>query len=391
MNTKIAIYSGEIPSTSFVERLIEGIAEDEYQILLFGNIKRKKNYNRGNVLIVGNRRDGWGIWIAVFRIIKLKVMAPLRFQKLKNHLGFGAFDSKKGFMAWQKYVPVVLHLPDIFHLQWAKAADEWLFLKEQFGVKLVVSLRGAHINYSPLADDALAEIYQNVLPQYDAFHAVSHAILKEGVRYGVDVGKSKVIYSGLHPLSLDNVKKESGEVKLLSVGRFHWKKGYHYLLDAFVLVRKIFPDAKLTLIAPGNIPEELLVQMHDLKLENAVDWIRGLPVDQVMAQMKLHNVLVLPSVEEGIANVVLEAMNVGLPVISTDCGGMNEVIEHKVNGWLVPVRDPVALAAGIVEVMDLTPEDREKVCANANQTIREKFHTGKSRTDFVNLYQSVLS
>ena len=70
---------------------------------------------------------------------------------------------------WAKYLPVILHLPEVFHIQWAKSTEEWLFLKKTFGVKLVLSLRGAHINYSPVADTLLAETYGSASPNWMDF------------------------------------------------------------------------------------------------------------------------------------------------------------------------------------------------------------------------------
>jgi glycosyltransferase involved in cell wall biosynthesis len=98
----------------------------------------------------------------------------------------------------------------------------------------------------------------------------------------------------------------------------------------------------------------------------------------------------LPSVEEGIANVVLEAMMVGLPVISTDCGGMREVIEYGVNGFLVPVRNPEALAEAIVQVMELSPEAVENIRQQAHQTIVQRFTMEINIKAFVGMYESVM-
>jgi glycosyltransferase involved in cell wall biosynthesis len=130
--------------------------------------------------------------------------------------------------------------------------------------------------------------------------------------------------------------------------------------------------------------------LHDLNLVKEVTLIKGLPYSQVIEQMQAHDVLVLPSVEEGIANVVLEAMMVGLPVISTDCGGMREVIEYGVNGFLVPVRNPEALAEAIVQVMELSPEAVENIRQQAHQTIVQRFTMEINIKAFVGMYESVM-
>ena len=70
--------------------------------------------------------------------------------------------------------------PDIFHIQWAKSLPFWFFLKEIYGVKIVLSLRGSHVNYSAFADDFLARQYNALFPKVDKMHAVSNKLLIKG-------------------------------------------------------------------------------------------------------------------------------------------------------------------------------------------------------------------
>lgn len=392
VNYKIAIYSGDIPSTSFIERLIVALAKEGFEVLLFGKLSNRVVYDQTSVVVLGNWAGIRGVAQAFMRIAVFRIKYPARFSALKKYLGYGPLSGKLAFTNWQKYTPVLLNLPDIFHVQWAKAANEWIFLKELFGVKLILSLRGTHINTSPLASPALAEAFRNSFVKYDSFHGVSKAIIEEAKPYGVDELRAHVIYSGLRmqPLPDKKDRDTSATFRILAVGRFHWKKGYHHLLDALALLKKQNIDFSLTLIAQGEMPEELLFQLHDLNLVKEVTWIKGLAYHEVIEQMQEHDVLVLSSVEEGIANVVLEAMLVGLPVISTDCGGMREVIEHGVNGFLVPVRNPEVLAEVMVKVMELSHEAVESIRQQAHQTIKERFSMEENIKAFVNMYQNVM-
>ena len=88
---------------------------------------------------------------------------PKRFKiALTESKAYTTRYSKIRFFA--NSVGVLLHLPDIFHIQWAKDLDRWLFLKEKLSVKIVLSLRGAHINYSPLLNKSLADSYRANFP-----------------------------------------------------------------------------------------------------------------------------------------------------------------------------------------------------------------------------------
>lgn len=384
----VAVYSGVIPSTTFIERLITGLSPRDIDVLLFGKYISPVTYKQTSIFVISNRSGVRGILQFAIRLVVLLLRYPGRFDALKKYLGYGPLSGREEFFNWQKYVPVLLRVPDIFHLQWAKAAEEWLFLKELFGVKLVLSLRGTHINTSPLADVVLAASYRKSFRYYDAFHGVSRAIVKESMQYGLDKSKAQVIYSGLPYRTLPETNTvESELIRILAVGRFHWKKGYHYLLDALTILKEKGVPFSLTLIAQGDLPEELLFQLHDLNLVQEVTWINGLPYHGVETNMLTHDVLVLPSVEEGIANVVLEAMQLGLPVVSTACGGMDEVIVHEENGFLVPVRNPKALAESIIAVKELSPEKRNHLRQQAHHTIMERFNLEKNIQQFIALYE----
>ena len=102
------------------------------------------------------------------------------------------------------------------------------------------------------------------------------------------------------------------------------------------------------------------------------------------------DVLLLPSVEEGIANVVLEAMLNNTLVLTTDCGGMTEVINDGVNGFIVPSRDVEAIADRIKAISQLSVEESDGIKTNALTTIK----AGHTHEQMVNkmqeLYNNVL-
>ena len=110
----------------------------------------------------------------------------------------------------------------------------------------------------------------------------------------------------------------------------------------------------------------------DLGLTENVVLTPRLPQRQVFQQMAAASVLLMPSLEEGIPNVVVEAMAIGLPVISTNCGGVPELIENKVNGWLVPIHDPAALAEAISSFVALPLNEIQEVRSAARKKVEEQ-------------------
>ena len=286
---------------------------------------------------------------------------------------------------------MLYHKPAIFHLQWAKSIEDWIWVK-QFGIKMVLSLRGAHINYTPISNPEYATVYKKQFPLVDGFHAVSKAIAHETLKYNATPEKIKVVYSGFN---LDNlqfinkVKPTSSPLKIVSVGRSHWKKGYQYALDACCILEQEKFDFQYTIIGVNN-DEELLFQRDQFGLEKHVLFKNNLPLQVVFHEIQTADVLLLPSVEEGIANVVLEAMALGTLVISTNCGGMEEVVEDEKNGFIVPVRNPEAIAQKLKKVASLSKEEYQLICNEARNKIAYQHSNQKMIEGMKALYHSVL-
>lgn len=385
---KIAIYSGDIPSTTFIERLVLGLSEQGHALYLFGFKKGKTSYP-SNVKVVGYKHTWFSKLLHLVRYsLLLLVFKPNDKRQLDTLL---KQSHRNSLYAKVKYYPVLWHQPDIFHIQWAKSLSEWAWV-QMFGMKLVLSLRGAHINYSPVADAQLAANYQALFPKVDGFHAVSKAIAKVAQSFGADQQRTCVIYSGLDAPTIEIPEQDevSSVFQILSVGRSHWIKGYSYALDACKQLKDAGCLFHYTIIgALGDI--ELAYHIEDLGLQQEVTLTDAMPFERVQKAMQQAAVLVLPSVEEGIANVVLEAMALGTLVVTTDCGGMDEVIEQGVNGFLVPVRAPKALAESLLEVMRVSKDQKARILANAKATIAQQHTRSKMVQDMEALYQNVMN
>jgi glycosyltransferase involved in cell wall biosynthesis len=228
------------------------------------------------------------------------------------------------------------------------------------------------------------------LPKVDKFHAVSNAIKHETALYGADIQKIQVIYSGLRLSEfkfIPRVKKTSNIVRIISVGRAHWKKNYSSAILAIKKLKEQQIFVHYTII--GGACEELYFMVNELGLNNSIKLLSNLSFEEVRNYLNEVELFVLPSVEEGIANAALEAMALGIPVITTDCGGMSEVVNNQ-NGWLVPLRDEHAIADAILNYLQCSEETLIKKITAARHTIEQQHSEQKMINDMVALYQGVL-
>jgi colanic acid/amylovoran biosynthesis glycosyltransferase len=394
---KIAIYSGEIPSTPFVEQLVRGLSERGYTVLLFGTKKEayeaankniRVHYFPGNIVSLGL------IFLAnFFRLLVLHPDRFVNFWRSRNNSEFNVdyccrYQNVRNFV---KHLIVLNDLPDIFHIQWIKQGHEWLFLRS-LGVKVVGSFRGAHINYSPVADDALAEIYRKTFPLYDGFHAVSEDISREGQKYGALSQKIFRIPGAVNDDILKNdhkveLHRNKSTINLLSIGREHWIKGYRYSIEACkILVDRGF-NIRYTIVGAKN-NEELLYLVNDMGLNGSVFLIDNVPHEEIFKYYRRADIFIMSSLKEGIPNVILEAMALGVPVVSSDCGGVNEVIKTGESGWIVPVRDPQALVKILIDIIKGV-YDINEIVFNAREIIRKNHLETKQLNAFDAMYKKI--
>lgn len=132
---------------------------------------------------------------------------------------------------------------------------------------------------------------------------------------------------------------------VISTGQLSLRKGTPYLLEAFQLIQRKHPSARLLLT--DNIHESIrpvLAHYRDL----TIDWAPGLPHPQLAERLRSADVFVLPSLEDGFARTVTEALACGLPVVLTPNTGAADVLAPGRSGEIVPIRDANATAEAIL-------------------------------------------
>lgn len=140
----------------------------------------------------------------------------------------------------------------------------------------------------------------------------------------------KVIYNGVDINEFVPIKKNKvgNKIILISTGRLISRKGYKYLIEAL----KVIDNCKLQLIGGGILKEELEKQAEENKVD--VEFLGKVDHKVIYKYLQKADIFILPSLNEGMSNSILEAMSCGLPIIATDVGGSKELING--NGFIVP-------------------------------------------------------
>ena len=164
-----------------------------------------------------------------------------------------------------------------------------------------------------------------------------------------------------------------GDPAILAVGRLAAQKGFDVLIRALPDVLERHPDAVATILGEGEERHPLEALAGELGVRAAVR-LPGRDANPP-AQMKSATLLVSSSRYEGFANVIVEAMAVGCPVVATDCpGATREMVIERRTGWLANPDDPAALAQAILRALSA---DRAAVAAAATDLCRRSYGPGR--------------
>lgn len=209
--------------------------------------------------------------------------------------------------------------------------------------------------------------------------------------WGCDPAKIHVARMGvdINKFPFSRYDSASTTLSILLIGRMTEKKGVEYAIRAIAYVRSA---VKLTIVGSGQLEDSLKALVVQLNLESRVCFLGAQPHEKVRTLMNEADLFVLPSVTasdgdmEGVPVVLMEAMASGVITVSSRHGGIPELIDHGLSGFLVDERDAVGLAKVLDEIaagMYNLPE----IAANARQKIEARFN---SRVEAVRLLEKLV-
>ncbi len=387
---KITIFDGSFNTTPFIQRLVKGLVSHGHNVSIIGFNEHNPNpISKVTYQSLGSNRSKFKlIWTSLQLALDTKKKGTIAATiKL-----IGKGNRKK--LQEQNLSFFLKNLnPDVVHLQWPSLVPWMEPYMPNKNFKVVLSQRGYHTNVRPFIDADNGNYLQKWYPKLDGLHSVSKAISKMGKKIGQPHTQiDQVVYTGLALDEFDYkpiTQKWKQPLHLLSVGRPHWKKDYPTALKACALLKKRGVAFHYTIIGAAG-DEEVLFLINEFSLQDNIILTDKISQKKVYKEMRKADVLLLPSVEEGIANVAVEAMALGLPVISTDCGGINELIASEEEGWVVPNKNPKTLVAAIKKFKSLSLEDINIITIAARKKVEQQHTEKKMILDMETLYYKMM-
>lgn len=224
--------------------------------------------------------------------------------------------------------------------------------------KIIISIHGIISKQNPIYHKSLDKvIFKLIYPRADHIVAVSNICAQDAVKYlhlphsRINVIYNPVIDEGFYKRSKElnhfSITEKQNYKKILSIGRLEKVKDHQTLLLAFKEIQKKY-YAKLIILGEGTYRKEISKRVNEMGLEN--DVIMPGFVQNPLPIMRESDVLVNASKHESFSIVIVEALACHCPVVSTACGGPEEILANGKFGHLVPIGDHKAIADAIEKV-----------------------------------------
>jgi teichuronic acid biosynthesis glycosyltransferase TuaC len=272
-----------------------------------------------------------------------------------------------------------------------------MLLSRRMKIPFVVTVHGldvfnnCHLGGAPAAwrRKVSVEVYQAARTVICISRKVQE-ILKAGMPAEVS---STVVYNGVDPDLFSppgKIEVEALNEELLVIGTLLPSKGHELVLRALSVLKPSFPKLRCCIIGEGPQEAEFKKLASELRLGSQVRFVRRQSRAEIAAAMQRCFVFVLPSRDEALGCVYLEAMSCGKPAIGCEGQGIEEVIRHGQNGCLIPPNGLEQLIQYLTELLN-NPQLAARIGAAARQTILEKLTLRHQAENLLAMYRQVAS
>ena len=393
-NLKIGLIVPQFPSYSetFFISQVTGLCERGHFVYVFSSSVNKdaeleKSLNLSkykNLKIVSLHFDPFNIYtITKIFLNSIYFINELKFRKgsLKN---FFFISLCKIYLSRYKC--------DVYHFGYSGIAAFYLPVIHSLNGRIVVSCRGTAENIKPLSETGRISKLRALFERADKIHCVSTSMVNTIQQYKAPVSK---IFINRPAVDINFFSRRSDyspskTIRILSIGRLVFQKGFMIGILAMQELNRMFCNFEWVIMGDGPEDEELLFNIHLMGLDDKIKLAGKKIKDEVLKGYESADIFFLPSVSEGIANVVIEAMAMELPVVSSSCGGLKELIADGKNGLLCKNYDYKAMAKALYD-LSINFEKRKALGKDARKTIEKDFSLERYIDVFEQHYYELLN
>jgi colanic acid/amylovoran biosynthesis glycosyltransferase len=262
------------------------------------------------------------------------------------------------------------------------------------GKKMITSFYGYDVSEFPR--QRRRNPYTKLFARGDLFLSLSQRMKQKLIELGCPAGRIVV-----HPLGVNTAllppkaeRQPSRALRILTIGRMIPKKGMACALKAVATLIKEHGDIEYVIIGDGPLRGQLEGLARSLGITNAVRFAGWQARPEVVKALSEADILLAPSVtsesgdQEGTPVVIMEALACGVPVVSTRHAGIPEVVDDGVSGFLVPERQPEALALALQRLVR-DPEVRERMGASGREDMRARHNIRQLNENLLEIYRRI--
>ena len=408
---KIAFLVGQFPllSETFILNQITGLIDQGHKVDIFATRPASstimhEDVNKYNLLdrtrfyrdIVPNNK--------ILRLYKcICAMAtylhknPLPLLKSINFFKYGKKAACLELMF--QVIPFLGKGPyDIIHCHFGQNGKRALFFRD-IGVlkgKIVTTFHGFDI--SRYVKVYGKDTYKHLFEEGDMFLTISERWKDELINLGADEEKIAVHRMGVDTCKFVFSERAQGnnrDIQLFTVARLVEKKGVQYGIQAVANVLKRYPNIEYRIAGDGPLKGTLTNLINELNINNNVKLLGWKNQEDIVKLMEGSDMLLAPSVttadgdQEGIPVVLMEALALGLPVISTYHSGIPELVQDGISGFLVQERDVDALSEKIEHLI----QDQElwpRMGRSGREYIENYYNIDKLNKQLVEIFQKIV-
>ena len=292
---------------------------------------------------------------------------------------------------------------DVIHAHDWLVANAAKALKNAFDIPIVATIHATEAGRnSGIHDDTQRYINDTEwLLTYEATEVIVNSnYMKNHVQglFGLPFDKINVIPNGINLTNFNGVDRDydfrrqyamDNEKIILYVGRLVYEKGVQHLISAMPKILENYHDAKLIIAGKGGMLDELKGQAEAMGLSNKVYFTGYLNSKQVQKMYKCADVAVFPSTYEPFGIVALEAMLAGVPTVVSDIGGLNEIVDHGINGMKSYAGNSNSIADSVISLL-YDKQLAANVSKKAKQKVKEEFNWNKIAQDTHYIYEQAI-